>query len=71
MKPIRRGDPLTDREIQILAVIAEGNSNREAGDALWLAMDTIKNSLHRIYRKLGARDRAHAVHIAHREGILS
>lgn len=57
------GDPLTIREHEVLRGMAEGLSNREIGTRLFLSEDTIKTHARRLYRKLGARDRAHAVRI--------
>lgn len=62
--------PVTDRQIQILALAAAGHSNKEIGAKLFLTETTVKVQLSRMYRKIGARDRAHAVALAFRAGAL-
>ena len=59
------------RELQVLALVAEGRSNREIGDALALSPLTIKAHLARIGRKLGSGDRAHMVALAMRAGHIT
>lgn len=61
---------LTEREMQILVRVAQGMSNSQIGKAMFLSGDTVKTYNRRLFRKLGARDRAHAVHIAHTRGLL-
>jgi len=61
---------LTHREIQILALVAEGQTNKAIGGRLGIALQTVKNKAADINRKLGAHNRAHAVVIAMREGFL-
>lgn len=61
-------DTLSKREIQVLRVIADGNSNQRAGTQLGLSEDTIKAHMKTILQKLDARDRTHAVMIAMRRG---
>lgn len=61
---------LTDREIDVLRLLAEGHSNREIAEFLHLAEGTVKNHISMILQKLGARDRTNAVLRALREGIL-
>lgn len=63
-------DNLTDRERQVLAQVADGLSYIEIGAELHLSPDTVKAHLLRARRKLRARNRAHAVAIAFRTGIL-
>jgi DNA-binding NarL/FixJ family response regulator len=63
--------PLTDREERVLQEISKGRSNGEISRELLLSMDSVKNTAHRMFSKLGARDRAHAVAIALRDGLLS
>jgi DNA-binding NarL/FixJ family response regulator len=62
--------PLTKREIQVLAGMSRGRSNSEIGKELFLSEDTIKTHARRLYRKLGACDRAQAVAIGFRQGLL-
>ena len=53
--------PLTEREVEILRLLASGLSNREIARALVLADGTVKNHVSNLMGKLGARDRTHAV----------
>jgi putative nucleotidyltransferase with HDIG domain len=62
--------PLTPREVEILRLLASGLLAKQAAHELGLADSTIRNHLHRIYRRIGAADRAQAVLIATREGWL-
>ncbi len=62
---------LTAQENRVLREISEGRSNGEIGRLLLLSQDSVKNTAHRMFGKLGARDRAHAVAIAYRDGLLS
>lgn len=64
------GTQLTQREYQILVRIAEGLTNEEIGAGMFLSPDTIKTHLQRMFRRLGAHNRAHAVGIAYRNGLL-
>jgi DNA-binding NarL/FixJ family response regulator len=61
---------LTERELQVLRGMAEGKSNAEIGRELFVSEDTVKTHARRLFRKLGARDRAHAVAAAFRAGIV-
>lgn len=63
-------DELSAREIQVLQLIAAGNSNKQIADILFVAEATIKSRVTNILSKLGANDRAHAVIIALRRGII-
>lgn len=62
---------LSTRETQVLAAVAEGRTNAEIGRLLFISEDTVKTHLRRLFHKLGARDRAHMVHLAHVGGILT
>lgn len=53
-------EPLTERELEILALVAQGQSNPQIAAALHLAEGTVKNYVSSILQKLGARDRAEA-----------
>ena len=61
---------LTEREIDVLRMLAEGYSTREIAELLHLAEGTVKNHISMILQKLGARDRTSAVLRALREGVL-
>jgi DNA-binding NarL/FixJ family response regulator len=62
---------LSKREIEVLKLVAFGNSNKSIACRLVLAENTIKGHLKNILSKLGALDRAHAVTLAVTRGILS
>jgi DNA-binding NarL/FixJ family response regulator len=53
--------PLTRRESDVLDELIQGQSNRAIGKNLFISEDTVKSHVKAILRKLGARDRAHAV----------
>ncbi len=61
---------LSDRQVDVLAGIAGGLTNERIGARLGLTMDTVKMHVGRLYRQLGARDRAHAVALAYDKGAL-
>ncbi|TYB62172.1 response regulator transcription factor [Nonomuraea sp. PA05] len=62
---------LTDREKEVLQLVANGNSNREAATALFIGEASIKTHLQHIYDKLGVRDRASAVAEGYRRRLLT
>ncbi len=62
---------LTQREISVLRLVADGRSNRLVGDELGLSALTVKSHLARISRKLGTGDRAQLVAIAYRGGLIA
>jgi len=63
--------PLTRKELQVLTLIAEGNSNKQIANHLSISDQTIKNHVSAILRKINANYRAHAVFIAIRDGLIS
>jgi two-component system, NarL family, response regulator DesR len=63
-------NPLTPREREILAIVAEGESVKEVADRLYLAVGTVRNNLSRILAKTGARSRIEAIKIAQEAGWL-
>lgn len=67
----RSGTEPTGRELEVLRAMSEGRSNAEIGGLLSLSEDTVKTHARRLYRKLGARDRAHAVAAGFRTGLIS
>ncbi len=56
-------DPLTDRETEILDLIADGRSNAEIAQALMLEEKTVKNHITRLYSKLGITSRYDAIRL--------
>jgi DNA-binding NarL/FixJ family response regulator len=62
--------PLTSREIEVLKLVAGGNSNKLIAKALTLSEGTAKTHVKNIIRKLAARDRTHAVTLSLSRGIL-
>jgi DNA-binding NarL/FixJ family response regulator len=56
--------------VQVLRGMADGKSNAEIGRELFVSEDTVKTHARRLFRKLGARDRAHAVAAAFRAGLV-
>jgi len=61
---------LSPRELEVLQLIAEGLSNHEIGERLFLALDTVKGHNRRIYDKLQVQRRTEAVARAHELGLL-
>lgn len=61
---------LTGRELEVLALVADGASNREAARRLFISEASIKTHLLHVYAKLEVRDRAAAVGEAYRRGLL-
>jgi len=62
--------PLSDRELDVLRLLAQGRSNREIAAALFLAEGTVKNHVTNVLAKLGARDRTQAALRARALGLL-
>ncbi|MDC8011857.1 response regulator [Tahibacter soli] len=65
-----RPDPLTERETEILRLMAGGYSNKEIANSLGVAEGTVKNHVSNILSKLGVRDRTRAVLKAFELGIV-
>lgn len=63
-------EPLTEKEVEILRLIAAGYSNKEIADAMFKSTGTIKNQVSSVMAKLGVRDRTRAVLKALEQGIL-
>jgi DNA-binding NarL/FixJ family response regulator len=63
-------DALTGREIDVLRSIAAGNGNKQIADKLSISEATVKSRITNILSKLGANDRAHAVTIGLKRGII-
>lgn len=63
-------ESLSDREVEVLRHVAEGNRNRDIAKRLFIAEETVKVHLKHIMGKLGASDRTQSVTIAARRGII-
>ncbi len=63
-------EPLSQRELKILQLIAQGLSNREIGERLFLALDTVKGHNRNIFDKLQVKSRTEAIARAHELGLL-
>jgi DNA-binding NarL/FixJ family response regulator len=63
-------DPLSQRELEVLTLIARGCSNRETAKRLFISEATVKTHLLHTYTKLGVRDRAAAVATAMEQGLI-
>jgi DNA-binding NarL/FixJ family response regulator len=62
--------PLSKREHQVLALIADGLENQAIADILYVSVETVRTHVKSILRKLSSRDRTHAVAVAFRSGVL-
>lgn len=69
--PPAAGRPLSRREDEVLRLISDGYSNQGIADALVVSVETVRTHIKSLLRKLAARDRAHAVSIGYRTGLLS
>ncbi|AIJ26384.1 LuxR family two component transcriptional regulator [Amycolatopsis methanolica 239] len=61
---------LTEREVEVLHGMSQGLTNADIGRELHISEDTVKTHARRMFHKLGARDRAHAVFLACQRNIL-
>jgi len=69
-RPAAERSPLSDRELEVLALVARGRSNREAAAELFVSEATVKTHLLHVYAKLEVNDRAAAVAAAYERGLL-
>jgi DNA-binding NarL/FixJ family response regulator len=65
-----KDDALTEREIEVLRLVAAGNANKMVADHLTISEETVRSHMRSILSKLGANDRTHAVTIALKRGII-
>jgi DNA-binding CsgD family transcriptional regulator len=69
---VRTGDDLlTDREAEVLALVAQGLTNRQIGERLFISGKTVSVHVSNLLAKLGVAGRAEAVAVAHRRGLLA
>ena len=64
------GDALSEREVEVLKRMAEGDRNRDIGERLSISEETVKVHIRHIMDKLGAKDRTQAVSIGIRRGVI-
>jgi two-component system response regulator DegU len=64
-------DGLTDREIEVLRLLATGSTNKQIANLLWINERTVDNHVQNIYRKINVSDRAQAILYAIRKGLVS
>ena len=65
-----RSSVLTQRQVEILKLIAEGESGKAIGERLFLSTSTVKREVRHIFDKLGVNDRAHAVSEAMKRNLI-
>jgi LuxR family maltose regulon positive regulatory protein len=63
-------EPLSEREQQVLRLLAQGASNQDIAQQLVIAYDTVKRHVSHIFSKLGVQNRVHAVRRAQELGLL-
>ncbi len=68
---VSAGVPLSPRERQVLARVADGMSNEEIAADLGVKVETARTTVRRMRGKMGAANRAHAVHLGWKTGLLS
>jgi DNA-binding NarL/FixJ family response regulator len=67
---VARDSGLSERELEVLRLVADGKANKQIAAELFLAVQTVKFHLTSLYRKLDARTRTEAVREAYRRGLL-
>ena len=70
LQPVAEVDPLSPRELELLRLVAQGLSNQEIGERLFLALDTVKGHNRRIFAKLQVQRRTEAVARARELGLI-
>jgi LuxR family maltose regulon positive regulatory protein len=63
-------EPLSDRELEVMRLVAAGLSNREIAETLFISIGTVKTHVHNICGKLGARNRVEATTRAKDLGVV-
>lgn len=69
-QPAAISEPLTDREQEVLQLLASGASNQDIASKLYIGLGTVKHHVRAIFSKLGARDRVQAILIAQELGLV-
>jgi DNA-binding CsgD family transcriptional regulator len=70
-RPSKAGaDRLSAREREVVALIAVGGNNQSIAEQLGVSVDTVKAHVRKVLAKMGARNRSHAVHLAHERDLL-
>jgi len=64
-------EPLSERELDVLRLIATGRTNQEIADILVIALSTVKSHINNIYGKLGTKRRTQAIAFAQKQGLIS
>jgi DNA-binding NarL/FixJ family response regulator len=64
------GHVLSERELQVIRLVARGRSNQQIADELFLSLETVRTYLRRMFAKLGVNDRTHLAVLAHEAGLL-
>ena len=67
----RRAEPLTERELEVLRLVADGDSNQEIARKLVVSLATVKSHINHIFGKLGAESRVQVLARARAAGLLS
>lgn len=70
-RPHQRVSVLSDRELQVLELTADGLTNSEIGKRLLISEETVKTHLRKVLAKLLARSRSHAVAVGFRRGLIT
>jgi len=68
---VPRRRPLSNREYEVLQLVADGLGNQAIADSMFVSVETVRSHIKSMLRKLEARDRAHAVAIGFRLGLLA
>ncbi|MFI7677060.1 LuxR C-terminal-related transcriptional regulator [Actinophytocola sp. NPDC049390] len=71
LRPNGARQPLSQREHQVLQLIADGLENQAIANVLFVSVETVRTHVKSILRKLASRDRTHAVAVAFRSGVLT
>lgn len=65
-----KSERLSTREMVVLALAAEGYNNKEIAEGLGIKYQTVKNTFHRLTKKLGAKNNVHALKLAMQSGLM-